>query len=77
MRLRVGRLPQTYVRMLHSGLLPLQLGISAPCLCLEESMEERDEKPPEPMKTCAQVSRASLPLGDPGLAPTHTPQPAL
>lgn len=30
-------------------------------LCLEESMEEQDEKPPEPPKACAQVS------GDPEL----------
>ncbi|XP_034493664.1 zinc finger protein 180 isoform X1 [Ailuropoda melanoleuca] len=31
-------------------------GPSGLCLCLEESMEERDEKPPEPLKTCAQDS---------------------
>ena len=38
-------------------------------------MEERDEKPPGPLKASAQVSGASLPLGDPELVPTHAPQP--
>lgn len=35
-------------------------------------MEEQDEKPPGPLKACAQVSGASLPAGDPELAPSHT-----
>lgn len=38
-------------------------------------MEERDEKPPGPLEASAQVSGASLPLGDPELVPTHAPQP--
>ncbi|EPY88274.1 carcinoembryonic antigen-related cell adhesion molecule 20 isoform 5S precursor [Camelus ferus] len=30
------------------------LRTSGPCVCLEESMEERDEKPPGPLRACAQ-----------------------
>lgn len=45
----------------------------------KESMEERNEKPPEPLKTCAQVSGTSLPQGDPELracsCPSLTAQP--
>ena len=64
-RLMVGCGPQwTYRRMLYSGLLLLQLRISGPCLCLEESMEEQDEKPQGSLKACMQVSGASLLLGD-------------
>ncbi|XP_046933843.1 zinc finger protein 180 isoform X2 [Lynx rufus] len=33
-----------------------ELRPSGPCLCLKESMEERDEKPPGPLKTSAQDS---------------------
>ncbi|MXQ97102.1 hypothetical protein E5288_WYG016533 [Bos mutus] len=56
-RLMVGCGPQwTYRRMLYSGLLLLQLRISGPCLCLEESMEEQDEKPQGSLKACVQVS---------------------
>ncbi|XP_047690572.1 zinc finger protein 180 isoform X6 [Prionailurus viverrinus] len=33
-----------------------ELRPSGPCLCLKESMEERDEKPPGPLKTGAQDS---------------------
>lgn len=56
------RRPQgSCTRMLYSGLLPLQLRTSGPCPCLEESMEEWDEKPPEPLKACAQVSELPFP----------------
>jgi len=69
-RLMVGCGPQwTYRRMLYSGLLLLQLRISGPCLCLEESMEEQDEKPQGSLKVCVQVSGASLLLGDQSLLP--------
>ena len=57
-----------YMRMLYTGLL-LQLMISGPCLCLEESMEKQDEKPQGPLKVCVQVSGASLLLGDQSLLP--------
>ena len=47
----------------------MQLRISGPCLCLEESMEEQDEKPQGSLKVCVQVSGASLLLGDQSLLP--------
>lgn len=38
-------------------------------------MEKRDEKPPGPPKTGAQVSETSFSLGDPELAGAQAPQP--
>lgn len=37
-------------------LVDAQLRISGPCLCLEESMEEQDEKPQGSLKACMQES---------------------
>lgn len=64
----------TSIRMLCSGFLPLQFRTSGPCLCPEERMEEREEKPPGPLKACTQVSELPF-LGDPELAPTQATRP--
>lgn len=39
-------------------------------------MEEREEKPPGPLKACAQVSELPF-LGDPELVPTQATRPNL